>query len=374
MSPTVHTQRSDKLRIYRAVPTGSGRARSQATWIRALDDVSEYATLRADAAQNLRTVAWAIARYADWKTLVARPGWDLLTELTQLSRSTIQRALRRLRDWGLLGIVESGSTWRIRGGRRDDEGGNRGGEYVLCIPAQQPVDKSDSPSLGSRREPVKPHASARENAPAERPRHWPMHQPPRTRGQRLAATQRLQQQAPVLARIPDRQLRSVLKPWFELGWTPAQVLYALDHAPDGQAHWHTADVRHVPGWIRSRLGAWDGHTPAGQLGAGRSTDLDARQVAQLPAAGARSTADVAEHASQARSLLAATLEKLSSKKPAPVGLGINLPAGDGQTVATAVEDHMPQTSGDGGDWLLRNAARRAEPDLMTAFGGLGASA
>jgi hypothetical protein len=363
VSPAVQPhQRSEKLRIYKAVPEGSTRARSQPAALRALEArialEADLGRLRADAEKNALTVARAIIFSAHWKTMVARPGWDTLTDRTGLSRSTIQRVIRRLRNWGFLGVVATGSTWRTRGCRRGDDDGDLGAEYVLCVPVQEPVEISDSPSLLRQEERSKPHASARENATQTAERPWPMHQTPQTRGQRLAATQRLQDQAPVLARLSARQLRSTLRPWYDRGWTPAQVLYALDHAPDGALRWHTADVRHVPGWIRSRLAAWDGHTPPRQLGAGRSTDLIAEDVAQLPAAGERSTVDVETHATPLRQLLAATQKRGDKKRAASRGLGVNLPGRDGEAPATVVEAPVELGGGDGG-WLLRNAAARA---------------
>jgi hypothetical protein len=370
-------QRSEKLRIFRAVPEGSRRARSQPAALRALEhhiaEQADLGRLRADAEKNALTVARALIFSAHWRTMTLRPGWDTLTDRTGLSRSTIQRVIRRLRDWGFLGIVSTGSTWRTRGCRQDDEDGDLAAEYVLCVPAQEPVEITDSPSLLRQEERSKPHASARETAQEVTDRPWPMHQPPETRGQRLAATQRLQQQAPVLARLGDRHLRSILKPWYQRGWTPAQVLYALDHTPDGALRWHTADVRHVPGWIRSRLAAWDGQTPPRQLGAGRTTDLAAADVAQLPRADAGPVADTSKHASLARRLLAAT-KRRSDEKPAR-GLGVLLPGRDGEVTTRVVEEPVAVERVDvGGDWLLRNAAGRAEPDLMLAFGGLGVSA
>lgn len=372
MSPAVQPhQRSEKLRIYRAIPEGSTRARSQPAALRALEArialEADLGRLRADAEANALLVARALVFSAHWKTMVARPGWDTLTDRTGLSRSTIQRVIRRLRNWGFLGIVATGSTWRTRGCRRGDNDGDLGAEYVLCVPVQEPVDISDSPSLGSRREPVKPHASARENATQTADQPWPMHQTPRTRGQRLAATQRLQDQAPVLARLGTRQLRSVLRPWYDRGWTPAQVLYALDHGPDGTLRWHTADVRHVPGWIRHRLAAWDGHMPPRQLGTGQTTDLTAGDVAQLPAAGERSTVDVETHATQLRRLLAATQKRSDKKRATLRGLGVNLPRRDGEAPATVVEATISksETVREGDGWLLRNAAARARtaPDM-----------
>ena len=370
MSRTVRShQRSEKLRIYRAIPEGSRRSRSQPAALRALEqrinEEADLGRLRSDAEHNALTVARAVVFSAHWKTMVTRPGWDTLMERTGLKRTSIAKYLRLFREWGYLGVVATGSTHRTRGHKRGDTDGNLAGEYVLCVPGQEPVEETRTPSLGSRREPVKPHASARETTPETADRPWPMHQTPGTRGQRLAATQRLQQQAPVLNRIPAVRLRSVLKPWFLAGWTPAQVLYALDHTPDGQARWHTADVRHVPGWIRSRLAAWDGHTPPQALGAGRTTDLTAGNVAQLPRANAEPVADGKTHASLARRLLAATKRLSDKSKPMGRGLGVSLPDRDGR-LATAAE----APTGLGGDdeaaggWLLTNAAKQHRRDVL----------
>jgi hypothetical protein len=370
VSPTVHKQRrrkargalkqlTGKARIYGAIPPMSRRAATQALWLHALDNVDEYALLRADATKNARSVAWALARYTDWQTMVARPGWDLLIELTGLSRSTVAKYLALFAEWGLLGRVSSGTTWRTRGCDIDDRDGNLAGEYVLCVPGQEPVEETRTPSLLRKEE----RSTACERTTRTRTREretatWPIHRTPETRGEQREAAQRLRQQVPLLAQLRSKRLTNLLEPWFELGWSPAQIRHALDHRPDGTPHWHTADVRHVAGWLKYRLGLWRGATPPAQLGAGRSVDLDAHQVAQLPTAGARSTADAAEHASAARRLLAATLKKRGDKKPQP-GLGINLPDANGRQtlVSEPVRPAGQATSAD--DWLLRNAAARA---------------
>jgi hypothetical protein len=353
----------------------SRRAASQALWLHALDNTEPYALLRADSTKNARAVAWALARYTDWETMVARPGWDLLIELTGLARSTVAKYLALFAEWGLLGRVSPGSTWRIRGGRDGDEDGNLAGEYVLCVPGREPVDETRTPSnlrkeVGSTACESSTRTRTRERDTAT----WPIHQTPKKRGEQRAATQRLTEQVPLLAKLRGKRLTDLLAPWFELGWSPAQIRYALDHRPDGAPHWHTNDVRHVAGWVKYRLGLWRTSTPARQLGAGQSTDLTAGDVAQLPAAGERSTADVTKHAAQVRRFLAVTQEKRSDKKPRR-GLGINLPAVDGTAPTTVVEASEPvREVSDEGNWLLRNAARRAEPDVLGGLGRLWAIA
>jgi hypothetical protein len=298
-----------RLRIYRAIPEASVRAPSQAAWICAVDDHPEYATLRVDAAHNLRRVAWALARYADWRSMVARPGWELLIELTGLSRSTIQRALRRLRDWGLLGVVESGTTWWTRGGRDDDTDGNRAAQYVLCIPKPQAVDESDPRSLLREEERTQP-PRARAHTPAATPgtpAPWRMCDPAVTGGDMLRAAERARARAPMLARLSARYLRHLWRVLFVAGWTLADVLHALDHTPDGRLRWHTAPVLHVAGWIRHRLKAWRGQTPPSQRAAPRTTDLTAADVARhAPVVAATRQTGLAERrGAAARALLAA---------------------------------------------------------------------
>ncbi|MCW2938474.1 MAG: hypothetical protein JWN00_1459 [Actinomycetia bacterium] len=389
-----------RIRVFKAIPDGSQRAKSQPAWMVQLDhtlaEQHDLGAIRCDAADNVRKIAWILCRHTDWRTLVARPGWNLLAELTGLSESTVNRALRRLRAWGLLGVVETGSTWRTRGCDIDDEDGNRGAEYVLCVPAHEPVEISDRPSslrMEAGDKPLRGRASEHPSTATTAP--WPMHQTPKTRGDMLHATQRLQQQAPMLNRISDKRLRHVLRPVFAAGWSPAQVRYALDHAPDGTARWHTADVRHPAAWVKHRLTAWrrgDGTwaTPPVQLGAGRTTDLGPADVAALPRADAPPVTDTTTHASAARQMLADTLRNVTRKQPAKRGLGVNLPA-DGLAVTVteprehlvdagrnpfAVDDPRHGYAADAdadaaSGWLLRNAARQARQNVAPVIAGEG---
>lgn len=274
--------------------------------------------------------------------MTARPGWDTLIDRTGLSRSTIQRALRRLRSWGLLGTVASGSTWRIRGGRDDDEHGNLAGEYVLCIPVIEAVEESDPPSSLRQEAGSPPRVRAREDCgPRPAAALWPIGKTPVTRREQLDAAQRLRK-SPVLRQLSARYLRHLLRPVFAAGWSPAQVLHALDHAPDDVAYWHTDQVNHVAAWVRHRLAAWrddDGTwaTPPAQLGAGRTTDLEHADVVELRNAPRLTGEQTAEHAGTARWALDAVRARLARRKPtAQAGLGVSLPDEAGR-ITTATE-------------------------------------
>ena len=369
-----------RAEIHAAVPEGSQRAKNQREALRALEArialEADLGRLRSDAEKNALKVARAVVFSARWQTRVARPGWDTLMERTGLKRTSIAKYLKLFNEWGLLGRVRSGSTQRTRGGHEDDERGNLAGEYVLCVPAdQEPVEKTRTPSLGSRREPVKPHASARESRTCvTHVRPWPMTRPTATRQDRLQAAKRLQTEAPMLRRITPQLLRHVLRPQLTAGWTVADVLHTLDHEPNGQPHWQTTDVRHVAAWIRHRLKPWAGHQPPKPVGVRTSTMLSPDDVAALPRATDPPEADVEAHASLARRLLAVT-KRRSDKEPLR-GLGVLLPGRDGDVEPPAAvrppADRNPYAVDDpryryaeaadrdrAGGWLLENARGRA---------------
>src|SRR5690606_33158731 len=96
---------------------------------------------------------------------------------------------------------------------------------------------------------------------------WALHESPRTKRDRLAACERLRQEAKVLRHMTPWFLRWLLKPLLLAGWTAADVLLALDVRPDDSrwtSTWASADeLRHIPGWVRHRLAAWlDNNDPA----------------------------------------------------------------------------------------------------------------
>jgi hypothetical protein len=254
-----------------------------------VDSHPAFASLRNDAHGNLMAVAWVLARFADWQSLTSRPTWQRLMDTAGLRRSTVAKYLRLLRDAGLLGIVESGTTPQFRSFLHADDG-NRASVYVLCIPAASPVEETRTPSR-SPKESLSTPPHARE-------------QP----GENLAPTREVQRRAPVLSEISDRHLRSVLRPYWDAGWTVSDVLWCLDHRPSAELWPHTDAVRHVPGWVRSRLAAWAGRSSPSQHRAAQHRALLAEQAqraaerASLRAAAASPEASRA-HAARARDLL-----------------------------------------------------------------------
>ena len=118
------------------MPTGSVPARSQAGWLRAATAAIDDADLRSDAEAALRALVWCLARWADWtRPLLSRPTWPVLMEHTNRRRSWLAGRLGWLRERGLLGTVEHGSTAATRAAPLAGLAGNRAAVYLLCTPA-----------------------------------------------------------------------------------------------------------------------------------------------------------------------------------------------------------------------------------------------
>ncbi len=109
-----------------------------------------------------------------------------------------------------------------------------------------------------------------------------------------------------MSEIVDRRLRSVLRPYWDAGWTVSAVLWCLDHKPSGELWPHTDAVRHVPGWVRYRLAPWTGlASPSQQRAAGHEVLLaeQARRGAEWAAVRAAAADACRAHAARARQLL-----------------------------------------------------------------------
>lgn len=290
-NPQLETGTPDLLSIEvrAAVPAGAVVAGSQGAFLRAVGEHPDAVLLRVDALEHVRAVAWVVASTASWSTLTARPTWPVLMERTGLSRASVARWLRWLRERGLLGTVESGTTPRFAPMALAADAGNRAALYVLCVPAagdiaeledaaaaaaMVSVEKSETPTFLAFDLKKNPYAGAREGRPStvvdslvdEQKRsdkrgngQWPRTAVAGSRADRLTLVESLQASAPALRPSSPRALRSELLPWLaraELGWDVRWLLHALDHAPDGQAHPFTAAVRVPVRWLRHRMSFW----------------------------------------------------------------------------------------------------------------------
>jgi hypothetical protein len=271
------------LVVFRAVPAGASRASSQLAFLAAVREASQLAALRRDGLATVLEVAKHLAWCASWDTMTSRPTWGVLCERTGRSRASVGRALLRLRRAGLVGVVATGRSG-MHSPAAIDKGAAEAAVYVLCVPSplaavDKPVDESETPTVfrpGSETHP--PHARVSEGpaeplrgaslavaalpgAPVEpdelesRPAddRWQQRQ-----DDRLAPARALRSGLPVLRRITDRHVASVIREFVLAGWTTSELVAAIDRRPD-QSPWEhdgAAGVDNVGAWLAHRLGAW----------------------------------------------------------------------------------------------------------------------
>ncbi|QFY12144.1 hypothetical protein GBF35_41190 [Nonomuraea phyllanthi] len=139
-----------KALIVASVPRGMHRTPDQQTFLRALREDSDVLALRYDGYGNLLRVAQVIAWAADWTTMCSRPTIAGICERTGLSKATVKRWVRWLRERGWVGVVEEGTTVRFRkgtsAGLQGDGLGNRAAVWVLCIRRDTTPVPSDNTS------------------------------------------------------------------------------------------------------------------------------------------------------------------------------------------------------------------------------------
>lgn len=310
----------------------------RAQWLRLAQDEADRAQLRADARRNVLAVARVIGWSADKHTLRSRPTLARIINATGLTRRCVQHWCRWLEARGLLEVLEPGTTPQYRPTLlRRGHAGNLAREWRLTVP---PVEQSCTPPVVSDLE-EDPPARARDNGvvhmdraargqPAEvkvkteearaarglpvlpRTSSANLHDHPKTRSEALTAARALQDHSEELGQLSARAVRHLARPFVAAGWTPADVLHALDHAPGGRRHGYTAAVRSASGWAAARLALWTG--PDGVLPPSPSqlrAEAERIRVAEQAARQARAAADraagvdAAGPAAAARQMLAA---------------------------------------------------------------------
>jgi len=89
-----------------------------------------------------------------------------------------------------------------------------------------------------------------------RPGTAALHHCPENRAEGLAAAAVVQERSRDLRRLSPQHVRWLARVWFQSGWTPADVIHALDHEPSGRQHGYVQAVRSPAGWARARLALW----------------------------------------------------------------------------------------------------------------------
>ena len=315
--------------ITAAIPQGSLRVQHTLQCWRALHELPGYALARKDLQLTLSKTLYALIRCAEFTTMATRPTWAILELHTGRTRGTIQRALKQLREWGLIGIVASGRTAAYAAKGADGQRINEAAVYVLCRPAGRglrglpilpqhqndvanregmavvSVDKKDPPPakqgvksldkshLHAREEktpgmePLRGPAHSRHGASAVRrnlPAHrseltWERHKTMASDGTCLAGISTIRNRSAVLRYFSLRDLRALMRPFLDAGWTVADIEHALQALPapekaTGRELWGALQLpshgEHTTSWtirtrelIRHRLTCWI--TDAGEV-------------------------------------------------------------------------------------------------------------
>jgi hypothetical protein len=222
--------------------------------------------LRSDKRNGIILVALDILNAADNRTKTSQPGWVYIMRNTGLSRVTVYRAIRWLREQGLLGLVACGrAATHLPKGSKQEEGDRA--VYVLCQPVQDqpvlsetiPVPVGELPPLRAR-EPKPSQSKAQAGGATHRLKdiHPAFGAPlkPQREERRLApwsGTRRLTPAGTRLARRRERLqaavwlrdrlnlalnkatldgLAHVIRPFLDAGWNCNDLVVAVDHRPD----------------------------------------------------------------------------------------------------------------------------------------------
>lgn len=313
--PSVAMERS-RLLVAASVPEGCVLAPRVSVWLEAVREVAEARGLRDVQVVTVVRVARGLCDWVDGASRTTRVVNERVAELAGCCVRTVQRWLRRLEQWGLLGLVAGGRSarWAPLARSQDAEGRvvlerrNEAAVRSLVVPegmvaaapalassssaGRGPVDNEGpaEPGCGSRCHPypslgiLNPRARARGGlggkglvplrgaeailGAAARPggrvrgnrrRAW--WSPRRTRSTEeavLGLARELQERMVVLRGCSDRYVMRVIKAFGEAGWSVGDLVAAVDRRPDGSAWPHSGDrgVREPARWLIHRLSAW----------------------------------------------------------------------------------------------------------------------
>ena len=272
------------------IPAGYSSTLMADTWLTIVDQT--VAPRRADHAHNTRKVCQALAQYLDHEKGIIRATWTTLAKTAQVSRATLSRILRELKDNLLLGVIASGRSAEKT--PRGQEQRNLAPVYTLLIPSpttsRPNADEdsfydengnlfiTDTPSpLRDRKISYKEAISdgifdkfckqsyaryARTHKSSlEKKRQSLKADYPSQRQRKLALThlaRTVQHHCFDLRGISASAILEVLTPFFEAGWSVRDVLYSLEYSPTNQPYntRGAAGMRSINKWLHLRLAQW----------------------------------------------------------------------------------------------------------------------
>jgi hypothetical protein len=238
----------------------------------------EAAGFYANRAHHYAGICRALMRHMNWADRTSRPGHLGMAVAVGVDTRTVARCVRWLAERGLLGVVSQGTTAAVRPGVLYLGTGNLAAVYVLTVPKRRSrtcpaiAGQRDFVHLTSNRRLMVSGPRARQAKPtvktrkARPPGGQPMlppagsalHHCPQNRSEGLTAAEAVQKRARDLRRLSPEYVRWLGRPFFTAGWTPADVVHAIDHSPTGRPHGYVTGIRSPAGWARGRLALWLG--------------------------------------------------------------------------------------------------------------------
>ncbi|MGP5026586.1 hypothetical protein ACTXI4_15565 [Glutamicibacter ardleyensis] len=287
---TKHTQTPAPVRIRRvsraqetsdraiawAIPTGSKKIDHTAQAWRATRSLDELLCRRKDCQRNILAVLWVLLRYTDHDSMTVRITWNTIADKARVSRATVGNALKFLRTHGIIGIVASGRSaeYAAKAGQKAE---NEAPVYVICRPIGLGLRPQDAPdttatrpnqetpnrtACGNNLEPlpvgglttyeVSSYTRTREKNTQNEPLRgtekkfghgcaarthqndnrqvvlWPAHRTISSRGQGLSAAAEILRLIPGIRPFSKKNILSIMKPFFQAGWTISDIQHALD--------------------------------------------------------------------------------------------------------------------------------------------------
>lgn len=306
--------------VLRAVPEGSAPVTADDDWLDDIRQHRKLAWHRADFRRNVLAVATLLLLAYDHTSYTATPGNDYLRRESGIGAGTLGRVKRWLTRHGFLGLVAGGRQARytprssdghsnlFKPGSRPERMADRA-VFVLCRPLTErelarygeaevqrmnfrckfdpllsifsaavdingnPIPSTAKSNPKNIREWASPtlknyfEAAARATTVLEAARtdlQWP---PSKTTGAKdkatrefneLQAARTVQWHSPPLHKLPSRYVARILAPFFRAGYSPRDILHAIDTKPDGTLHRHDGfdGALNVPALLQARLNSW----------------------------------------------------------------------------------------------------------------------
>ncbi len=275
-----------------ATPAGYHITTEGTHWLSMVSSNYDLSAYRADFSQNFLTICRILSEFINYESGIIRLTWKFLAEKTGLSRRTIARILRILKANKLLTVIASGRSAEKT--PKGHEKKNLAPVYALLAPtppSSPSTSDEDSyydenghlfitgtPSpLRDRKISYKQaitegifdkfckqsyarYASTHKNS-LEKKRQTlkTEYSSQRQRNQALAHLARtIQHHCFDLRGISASAILEVTTPFFEIGWSVRDVLYALEYSPTNQPYntRGAAGMRSVKKWLELRMSQW----------------------------------------------------------------------------------------------------------------------